>query len=198
MKGTIKNTREPKAREQHEAEGILEKDAKFVFLEAADRQRDRERGRERQRDRERTQRWALANLSESCLRRDFPISFLNISFIIIFHAFFGLCFCSLFFSLFTPCINQMRLRVRLKRTARTQHITLAELWYGCEERTLLYFWQSLSKFYESSLCPAHERGIIKSRGVHCRLESGPRSLEEDRRLHCQPQSPLSLALSFLL
>lgn len=29
---------------------------------------------------------------------------------------------------------------------------------------------------------ADERGIIKSRGVHCRLESGPRSLEEDRRV----------------
>lgn len=38
-------------------EEILEKDAKFVFLEAADRQRDRESGR--------TQRWTLANLGES-------------------------------------------------------------------------------------------------------------------------------------
>lgn len=42
-RGTTQNTTEQKAREQHEAEEILEKDATLDFLEAANRQRDRER-----------------------------------------------------------------------------------------------------------------------------------------------------------
>lgn len=93
--------------------------------------------------------WIFALYAASCLRRDFPISFLNFS--SIFHAFFESLLSLL--CIYTVHKSNARLRMRLKQMARTQHITLAELWYGCEERTLLYFWQSLSKFYESRLMP---------------------------------------------
>lgn len=45
---------------------------------------------------------------------------------------------------------------------------------------------------------ADERGIIKSRGVHCRLESGSRSLEEDRRVCIASFSAPALSLSLTL
>lgn len=83
-------------------EEILEKDAKFVFLEAADRQRDRESGR--------TQRWTLANLGESSpctqLRAFGGIFRLVFSIFRLSFMHFSSLFC--LFCVFTLCINQMR------------------------------------------------------------------------------------------
>lgn len=86
-------------------EEILEKDAKFVFLEAADRQREGERDKDRESGR--TQRWTLANPGESSpctqLRACGGIFRLVFSIFRLSFMHFSSLFC-----IFTLCINQMR------------------------------------------------------------------------------------------